>query len=70
MSDMVRFSVKIAPEMAQKLETMAKDTHSSKSDILRKALLIMDIAIDNKKRGIKLALVNNEGQKVSEIVGI
>ena len=68
--DMVRFAVAISPELAKKLEHMADETHTSKSDILRKALLIMDIAIDNKKQGNRLALVNKEGQKVSEILGL
>lgn len=70
MSQVVRMSLNISPELAEKLEQMSEETHTSKSDIIRKALLIMDIAIDNKKKGNRLALVNKQDQKVSDILGI
>jgi len=70
MSNVVRMSLNISPELAEKLEKMSEESHSSKSDILRKAIFLMDIAIDSKKEGNQLAVVNKDGQKVSGILGI
>ena len=70
MSNVVRMSLNISPELAEKLEKMSEESHSSKSDVLRKAIFLMDIAIDSKKEGNQLAVVNKDGQKVSGILGI
>lgn len=68
--DMVRFSLNVSPELADKIEQMSEKAHTTKSDILRKAIFLMDIAIDSKEHGNKLAVVNPQGQKVSEIIGV
>ena len=70
MSQVVRMSLNISPELNDKLERMSEESHTSKSDILRKAIFLMDLAIDSKKHGNKLAVVNSEGQKVTDIVGV
>lgn len=70
MSNVVRMSLNISPELAEKLEKMSEESHSSKSDVLRKAIYLMDIAIDSKKEGNQLAVVNKNGQKVSGILGV
>ena len=70
MSNVVRMSLNISPELAEKLEKMSEESHTSKSDVLRKAIFLMDIAIDSKKEGNQLAVVNKDGQKVSGILGI
>lgn len=70
MSNVVRMSLNISPELAEKLEKMSEESHSSKSDVLRKAIFLMDIAIGSKKEGNQLAVVNKDGQKVSGILGI
>lgn len=66
--EMVRFSVEMSPELANKFEEMSESEHTSKSDIFRKALFLMHVAIDSKRGGNKLAVVDKSGHKVSDII--
>lgn len=70
MSKDVRFALSVSPELAQRLEDMAKQEHTTKSEIIRKALAVMTIALDNKKVGNRLAVVDKSGSKVSDILGL
>ncbi len=65
---MVRFSVEMSPELASKFEEMSEIEHTSKSDIFRKALFLMHVAIDSKRGGNKIAVVDKSGHKVSDII--
>ncbi len=66
--DMVRFAVEMSPELAEKLEEMSEIEHTSKSDIFRKALFLMHVAINSKRKGNELAVVNSAGYKVGDII--
>lgn len=66
----VRLSLDVSPELNEVLERLADATHGSKSDVLRKAIALMEVAVDAKENGKKLGIVER-GQTVStEIVGI
>lgn len=67
MSDMVRFSVEMSPELANKFEEMSEIEHTSKSDIFRKALFLMHVAIDSKRKGNKIAVVDQSNHKIGDI---
>ncbi|MCC2667258.1 MAG: hypothetical protein K0R24_2092 [Gammaproteobacteria bacterium] len=66
--NMVRYSVELSPELAEKFEEMAKQEHASRSDIFRKALFLMHVAINSKKKGREIAVVDQSGYKVSDII--
>lgn len=66
--DMIRFAVEMSPELAGKLEEMSEIEHTSKSDIFRKALFLMDVAIKSKQKGNVVAVVDKTGNKVSDII--
>lgn len=67
-ANMIRYSVELSPELAEKFEEMAKQEHASRSDIFRKALFLMHVAINSKKRGRELAVVDQSGHKVGDII--
>ena len=67
---MVRMSLHISPELNDELEHMSEEAHASKSDILRKAIALMKVALETKKSGKKLAVVNENKELVSEIIGL
>lgn len=46
----VRLSLDVSPELNQKLDQLTEDTHSSKSDILRKAITLMGVAVEAKQK--------------------
>lgn len=66
--NMIRFAVEMSPELADKFEEMSEIEHTSKSDIFRKALFLMHVAIKSKQKGNELAVVDKNGNKVGEII--
>ena len=49
----VKLSVEVSADLNEILEQLAKDAHESKSDILRKGIALMKIALEAKKQGKK-----------------
>lgn len=66
--EMVRFAGEMSSDIAQKFDDMVKSQHSSNSDIFRKALFLMYVAIESKKKGNSIAVVDKNGRKVSDII--
>lgn len=67
-TEMVRFNLEMSPKVADKLEQMSKSEHTSKKDILLKALFLLDIAIKSKEKGNEVAVIDKSGHKISDII--
>jgi len=66
----VKMSLHLSPETNDMLEQLSQDNHLTKSDLLRKALALMQVALKNKKKGNHLVVLNDKGEKEGEIVGL
>lgn len=66
----VRLSLDISPEMNTLLESLAAATGGTKSDVLRKAIALMEVAVDAKRRGLKLGLAEKDQPLTTEIIGL
>ncbi|OUL17661.1 DNA-binding protein [Nostoc sp. T09] len=66
----IRLSLDVSPELNDIITELAQKSGSTKSDVLRKAIALMEIAIDAKDRGEKLGLVDKTQSVNTEIVGI
>ena len=66
----VRLSLDISPELNTLLEELAAATSGTKSDVLRKAIGLMEAAVDGKRRGLKLGLADKGQVLTTEIIGI
>ena len=66
----VRLSLDISPELNSLLEELAAKTGGTKSDVLRKAIALMEVAVDAKRRGLKLGLADRDQQLTTEIIGL
>lgn len=66
----VRFSLDITQETSRLLDELAATTGGTKSDVLRKAISLMEIAVKGKKRGLRLGLASEQQELTTEIVGI
>lgn len=66
----VKMSLHLSPETSNTLEKLAKDNHITKSDLLRKALALIEVALKNKEKGNHLAILDKNDNKVSEIIGL
>jgi predicted transcriptional regulator len=66
----VRLSLDISRELNDLLEQLAVRTGGTKSDVLRKAIALMEVAVDGKRRGLKLGLADKDQQLTTEIIGL
>jgi len=68
--DTVSLSLHVSPELNRMLEEMASDTHTTKSDVMRKAIAIMEVAIKAKQSKQKIGILDQNDRLINEIVGI
>jgi predicted transcriptional regulator len=66
----IRLSFDVSPEANDLIDKLAAEIGSTKSEVLRRAVVLMDIAISGKRRGLKLGLAEREESLKTEIVGI
>ena len=66
----IRLSLEVSPQLNAKLEELAAKTHGSKSEVLRRAIALMDIAVQAKEDGKKFGVAGKDQELATEIVGI
>jgi len=66
----IRLSLDVSPDLNEMLEKMANKSHSSKSDILRKSIALMEVAVTEKAKGNHLGVVNEDRKIIKDIVGL
>ena len=69
-SQTIRLTVDVSPDMNELINKLAEGLHSSKAEVLRKAIFLLDAAARGKKQGLKLGLADPEQPLNTEIVGI
>ncbi len=69
-SEKVRISLDISPELNRRLQTMARDIHGTKSDVLRKSLALMEVALQATKEGKKFGAAEHSDQLTTEVVDL
>jgi len=69
-SNKVRLSLDVSSELNDTLDSMAERTHSSKSDVLRKSIALMEVALQEREQGNHLSVVSKDQKIVKEIVGL
>lgn len=68
--DSVRLSLVVSPELNERLEQLASQNHTTKSEILRKAVILFDVASEAKAQKKRLGILNENKQLETEIIGI
>ncbi|PSF37159.1 DNA-binding protein [Aphanothece hegewaldii CCALA 016] len=66
----IRLTLDVSQELNNTLNELADDGNTTKSDILRRAIALMEIAVKAQKEGGKVMLVNNDKSETKEIVGL
>jgi predicted transcriptional regulator len=67
---MVRLNFSISDDLAAKLDAISNASETSKSEILRKALTLYEVAHEGIREGKKLTMVDQDGRHVTEIIGL
>lgn len=66
----IRLSLDVSPEVNDLLDELAFSTGGTKSDVIRKAIALIKVAVDGKEKGLKLGLAGKDEILTTEIVGI
>ena len=57
----IRLSLDVSHELNELLDTLAYKTHSSKSEVLRKAIALMELAVIAKEQGQTIGVAEKGG---------
>ena len=68
--DMVRLSLDLSPQANTALESVAASQHTTKSDVLRKAIALVQVAEEARRANRKIGVFDKEANVFSEIVGL
>lgn len=66
----IRLSLAVSPELNERLEQLAAAGHTSKSEILRKAIALFDVVAEAKAEKKRIGILDQDKRLVTEIVGI
>jgi predicted transcriptional regulator len=69
-AEKVRLSLDVSPELNRTLDELATKIHGTKSDVLRKAIVLMELAVQARDKEQKLGIIDKDRHVVSEIVGL
>ncbi|KYC42918.1 DNA-binding protein [Scytonema hofmannii PCC 7110] len=66
--EMIRFHLDVSPELDRTLEKLAQKIGGTKSDVLRQAIALMQIAIIAQENGKKVGIVDTNQSLTTEIL--
>jgi predicted transcriptional regulator len=66
----VRLSLNLSPELNERLEQLASSNHTTKTEILRKAIALYDVVAEAKTEKKRFGILDQNKQLLTEIVGI
>jgi predicted transcriptional regulator len=70
MAERVRVSFEMPVEMNKILDKLADSLDSTRTDVLRKAIALLQVVAEGKEKGQQLALVDKQDQITSKIIGL
>ena len=68
--DKIRLSFDVTPELNDQLQDIAEEVGGTKTEVLRKAIALMRVAVDAKRDGKKFGVAERNQPLATEIVGI
>jgi predicted transcriptional regulator len=66
----VRLSLTLSPELNDRLEQLATSSHTTKTEILRKAIALYDVVAEAKTEKKRFGILDKNKNVLTEIVGI
>jgi predicted transcriptional regulator len=69
-SDRVRLTIEVTDELNERLDRLADELGGSKAEVFRKAIALVDVALDAKRRGRQVAILDDEQRVVATVVGL
>jgi predicted transcriptional regulator len=69
-NESIRLSLVVSPELNARLEQLAAAGHTTKSEILRKAIALFDVVAEAKSEKKRFGILDQNKNLLTEIVGI
>jgi predicted transcriptional regulator len=66
----VRLSVQVSDELNEDLDAIAEEIGTTKSDVLRRALVLLKSAHEAKKEGYRIGFSREAGKLDREVIGL
>lgn len=66
----VRLTLDLSPELDELVGRLAKITGGTKSDVMRKSIALMELAVEAKRAGRKFGIAQEGQTLATEIVGV
>jgi metal-responsive CopG/Arc/MetJ family transcriptional regulator len=66
----VRMNLQLSGELNAIIESIADDTGTNRSDVIRQALALMKVAHEARKKGKRIGIVADPEKLDTEIVGL
>jgi len=66
----IRVSLDVSPELFETLETLSEKTHTSKADVLRRAIALMQVSVAAKEQGKRVGAAEAGQSLATEFVGL
>lgn len=63
-----RFTLSLPPMQNEALNSMAQATRLSKNELMRHAVALLNVAVNARRKGLRMALVNDDDDVVGHIV--
>jgi|GEM_PF-774231 len=68
--DRIRLSLDVSPELNWLIEDLADRTDGTKSDVLRRAIALMDVAVRANESGKRVGVAETDQGLATEFVGL
>ncbi|MGF1461975.1 MAG: DNA-binding protein [Maricaulaceae bacterium] len=69
MSDKIRLNMQVSKELDSILESIADDNGTTKTDVVRRALYLMQVAHEQRKKGHHLGFTTDSEKLDTEVIG-
>ena len=66
----VRLSLQVSDELNEALDAIAQDTGTTKSDVLRRAVVLLKSAHEARKEGYRVGFARQANQLDREVIGL
>lgn len=66
---MVKISIALSEDLNGRVERLSAASGITKTELLRRAIQLLDVAIEAKSRNHRLGFFDSEGKLVSQIIG-
>ena len=65
-----RLLMEVSPELVELLDKLAAKSQTTRTEVLRKAIALLDVSAQAKDRGQKIGILDEKDKLIQEIVGI